>query len=204
MPSPLRAVLIGGTSHTGKSTLAAALATRLGGEARSTDRLARHPGRPWATPPHAPPPHVAEHYGTLGADDLMASVLAHYRRLAPQIAELVVAAAPERPLVLEGSALMPETIAPLVGEDVVGVMLSAPDALLIERVHAESGYAQRDDAERRLIDVFLARASAFNRLVAEQAAEAGLAIIGLGDRPTTDALAVHIAALCRSRREQSN
>ena len=51
-------VLIGGTSHVGKSTVARALATSLGFRHVSTDRLARHPGRPWTTTR----PHVREHY----------------------------------------------------------------------------------------------------------------------------------------------
>jgi 2-phosphoglycerate kinase len=193
MPSPPRAVLIGGTSHTGKSTLAAALAGRLGGDARSTDHLARHPGRPWASPPHEAPQHVAEHYGSLDTDELMASVLAHYRRLAPQIAELVAAASPERPLVLEGSALLPETLVPLVGEGITAVTLVAPELLLTERIYSESDYACRDAQGRRLIDAFLGRAIAFNRLVAEQAATVGLRVIDLADRPGLDELARRIA-----------
>jgi 2-phosphoglycerate kinase len=204
MLSPPRAVLIGGTSHAGKSTLAVALAARLGGEARSTDRLARHPGRPWATPPDAVPPHVAEHYRTLDVDELMASVVAHYLRLAPQIAELVAAARPKAPLVLEGSALLPETVAPLVAGDVVSVTLLAPAEMIAARMRIESRYAERDAEGRRLIDAFFARAVAFNRLLAEQATETGLPVIDLSDRLTTDALADHLAALCRSRGEQSN
>jgi hypothetical protein len=47
-----RVVLIGGTSNVGKSTLAQAVAERLGFEYLSTDGLARHPGRPW--PPSSP------------------------------------------------------------------------------------------------------------------------------------------------------
>ena len=42
-----RILLIGGTSHVGKSTLAQLLALKLGWNYRSTDKLARHPGRPW-------------------------------------------------------------------------------------------------------------------------------------------------------------
>jgi 2-phosphoglycerate kinase len=45
-----RVVLIGGTSNVGKSTVAQAVAERLGFEYLSTDELARHPGRPWRTP----------------------------------------------------------------------------------------------------------------------------------------------------------
>ncbi len=42
-----RVILIGGSSHAGKSTLGQAIAAKLGWSYRSTDKLARHPGRPW-------------------------------------------------------------------------------------------------------------------------------------------------------------
>lgn len=40
-----RVILIGGSSHVGKSTLAQYQAAKLGWNYRSTDKLARHPGR---------------------------------------------------------------------------------------------------------------------------------------------------------------
>ncbi|MEL7245323.1 MAG: 2-phosphoglycerate kinase, partial [Cyanobacteria bacterium J06573_2] len=42
-----RIILIGGSSHVGKSTLAQSLANKLNWNYISTDKLARHPGRPW-------------------------------------------------------------------------------------------------------------------------------------------------------------
>jgi 2-phosphoglycerate kinase len=42
----VRVLLIGGTSNVGKSTVAQAVAKKLGFEVLSTDKLARHPGRP--------------------------------------------------------------------------------------------------------------------------------------------------------------
>ena len=73
-----RAVLIGGTSHTGKSTVSRALAERFGWICRPTDKMARHPGRPWQTAPAQVPAHVANHYRTLPVDKLIADVLRHY------------------------------------------------------------------------------------------------------------------------------
>ncbi|MEK1850498.1 MAG: hypothetical protein AAAC48_01095 [Phyllobacterium sp.] len=43
----LRVILIGGSSNVGKSTVADALAEKLGRCCVSTDSLAKHPGRPW-------------------------------------------------------------------------------------------------------------------------------------------------------------
>src|SRR5687767_6850308 len=75
----LRVILIGGSSHVGKSTLAQSLASELGWSYRSTDKLAKHPGRPWRTPPKTVPEHVAEHYLTLSVEELIADVIRHYR-----------------------------------------------------------------------------------------------------------------------------
>ena len=44
-------VLIGGSSHAGKSTVSESLAATLGWEHLSTDRQAAHPGRPWRPVP---------------------------------------------------------------------------------------------------------------------------------------------------------
>ena len=57
-----RILLIGGASHVGKSTLAHSLASHLDCNYYSTDKLARHPGRPWQSEPKDIPQHVAEHY----------------------------------------------------------------------------------------------------------------------------------------------
>lgn len=56
-----RILLIGGSSHVGKSTVAQSLASHLGWNYRSTDKLARHPGRPWQAKPKKVPNHVAAH-----------------------------------------------------------------------------------------------------------------------------------------------
>jgi len=85
-----RVFLLGGTSYTGKSTTARALADRLGWDCVSTDRLGRHPGRPWADDGPVPD-HVLRHYRTLPVDELTAGQLRHYERLWPAVADLVTA-----------------------------------------------------------------------------------------------------------------
>lgn len=96
-------ILVGGTSHVGKSTVARALATELGWRQVSTDRLARHPGRPWTTDR----PQVHEHYARLSIEQLTDQQLAHYQRMWPLVEELVRdALAPGRGgRVLEGSGV---------------------------------------------------------------------------------------------------
>ena len=86
-----RAILIGGSSHTGKSTLGRALSAKLGWSYLATDRLARHPGRPWVgINGQAIPAHVVEHYRDLSAEALLLDVLSHYaKNVLPQVEWIV-------------------------------------------------------------------------------------------------------------------
>ncbi|MFD3907031.1 AAA family ATPase [Streptomyces sp. CB04723] len=192
----VRVVLIGGTSNTGKSTVAGRLAERLGFEHRSTDGLARHPGRPWRTPEHEVPPHVAEHYATSTPDELLASVLAHYERLWPRIEELITDRA--RPgaagLVLEGSALLPERVARLTVPRTAAVWLTADDAVLRDRVRTAGRYARASEEERLLMDRFLARTHRFQTRTVEAAESLGLARLDVGGGRTVEELADAVMA----------
>ncbi|GAB1508830.1 hypothetical protein JCM33774_08710 [Actinophytocola sp. KF-1] len=160
----------------GKSTVARVVAGRLGYEHRSTDYLARHPGRPWRTAEREVPPHVAEHYSSLAVDELISSVLAHYARLWPRIEELVRAA---DGLVLEGSALWPERVATL---DVPAVWLTADDDVIRDRIHAAGDYATATAGERALMDKFLARSIRFQQLVLADVERLGLARVDVSGR----------------------
>jgi len=196
MAPETRAILVGGSSHLGKSTLAAALAGRLGWRARSTDRLARHPGRPWAPKPHVPPPHVQAHFGGLGADELMASMLAHYRSVWPAAAALVRQHLDDSGpgLVLEGSALLPECAVVLDAPAVSAIWLIAAPGLIEQRIRAGSGYDEADQEARRLIDKFIARSRRFDGWLAEEVRRRRLPSLTIGadasvDEVTTAALA---------------
>ena len=161
-----RVILIGGTSHTGKTTLARRLAERPGWTNGSTDMLARHPGRPWPVGDRPVPPHVAEHYGSLGTEALMASVLAHYETVWPLAEALIRRHAEdvaEPRLVLEGSALWPSRAAALGLGGVAAVWLVGDPALLRDRILAKSRYDQADAAGRQLIDAFIGRTLAFDQ-----------------------------------------
>jgi hypothetical protein len=188
----IRVLMLGGTSNVGKSTLARALADRLGWDCVSTDRLARHPGRPWPVDGRDVPAHVASHYLDLAVDDLIASVLAHYETMAPAI-ELLVRTHGDDPgaprLILEGSAVLPAR-APTAGAGRVRAVWLLADAAFIDaRIRATSGYDSADGAGRILIDKFIARSRRFNDIVGADVARRGLAHVVVRDGLSVDALA---------------
>ena len=108
MSLPTKVLLIGGTSHTGKSTAAQRLAQQLGWDLLSTDQLARHPGRPWRADGSDLPPDVISHYSEHTPEQLFDAVLDHYQRnVWPIVVALITCRVRnryDRPLVLEGSA----------------------------------------------------------------------------------------------------
>lgn len=152
-------VLIGGTSHVGKSTVARLVADRLGFEYVSTDKLGRHPGRPWGTPGRDVPRHVAEHYRSLNGEQLVDALLEHYEQMWPRIEELVTrhatTAAPG--LVLEGSGVWPANVVRLTTPYTSAVWLTADAQTLTTRIHTASRYTHLPAENRHLIDQFLTR-----------------------------------------------
>ena len=186
----LRVLLIGGTSNVGKSTVARAVAEQLGFELRSTDKLARHPGRPWNTPDWQVPAHVAEHYGSLTVDELIASVLDHYERLWPRIEDLITAHATgsgaTAGLVLEGSGLWPVRVARLRTPGTAAVWLTADDTVLRARIHASGHYGTATEEERHLMDKFLARTERYQTLMLDAVGELGLDRIDASSRSVAE------------------
>jgi 2-phosphoglycerate kinase len=197
----VRVVLIGGTSHVGKSTLARCLAERLGWANRSTDLLARHPGRPWRPPGEDMPPHVAAYYLGLTDDARLASVLDHYRNIWP-LAEALVRRHAEDPaaerLVLEGSALCPERVAGVALRSAAAVWLTAPAAVIDDRVRRESRYAEADPRCRAMIEAFIERSHRFDRLMMQEVRRLGLACLEVEGDVAVETLADRCLAAVRS------
>ena len=164
-----RVILIGGSSHVGKSTLAQSFAAKLGWSYRSTDKLARHPGRPWMGKKLKPiPEHVAQHYKTLSAEALFLDVLSHYQKnVLPQVEVIVHCHASDLSkecLIVEGSALWPEFVANLVGEDGVrAIWLTASEKLFRNRIKRESNFDNVAENEKYLIQKFLDRTLFYNK-----------------------------------------
>lgn len=160
-----RVILIGGSSHLGKSTLAAALGARPGWTHISTDSLARHPGRPWPQAGRPVREHVAEHYLSLSVDDLIENVLRHYKSMWPGIAELITSHATDpktERLVLEGSALWPTSVATLDVEGVRAIWLTAGEDLFRKRIEKNAGYEAATGDHKIMIEKFLGRTVAYN------------------------------------------
>lgn len=189
----VQVILLGGSSHAGKSSLAAAIASQLGWPHRSTDGLARHPGRPWKTASKPVPDHVAAHYADLSVDELLADVLSHYARLWPEIHALIAkhaAGIGAGPLVLEGSALWPATVAPVLGSPAIAAFwLSAPDQIFETRIHQNSNFAALDHRAQFLVSKFLARTLRFNTELLRETHRLGLTCLDVGQAGTAEDIA---------------
>ena len=160
-----KVILIGGTSHAGKSTLAQHLSESRGWPVIATDQLARHPGRPWKTPSKPVPEHVAEHYLSLSADELLTDVLRHYRSLEPTIIRLIEQR--EADLIIEGSALWPEWVVSVLSDNVTALWLTASDNFLKRRIHQASEHDRAVGEPREIIRKFTERTLLYNQQMME-------------------------------------
>lgn len=190
-----RVILIGGSSHAGKSTLALSLSAKLGWSYRSTDKLARHPGHPWvATNRKTIPDFVAEHYRTLSVKALFLDVLSHYEKnVLPQVETIVHSHASDLStecLIIEGSALWPEFVANLLGENigVKAIWLTASDQLFRNRIKSESNFYNVGEDEKQLIQKFLDRTLFYNKRMKEEIERLGLICIDVESVSMTDEL----------------
>ncbi len=172
-----RVLLIGGTSHAGKTSLATFLASEVDGEHLSTDSLGRHPGRPWPRGKNPVPAHVADHYLTLSRNELLTDVLRHYAGLLPAIEDIISRRINDRalkPLFFEGSAHWPYHVADLVSENVQAVWLTINEHLLTQRIYDSSSFSQSGKKQKRLIQKFLDRSIHYNHQMNEAIQHLGL------------------------------
>ena len=176
-----KVILIGGTSHVGKSTLGQRLAEDLGWNYLSTDQLARHPGRPWKAGDREVPDEVVRHYMKLSLSELTNSVLLHYRSNVWPIVDAIVKSRLNNPfdlgLVFEGSAVLPDLYSMAEYPRVGAIWLTAADDLIAERIKLSSNYKAGSAAERRLVDAFLDRSIAFDRIVTDSAESNGQSVL---------------------------
>ena len=181
-------ILIGGTSHAGKSTLAQSLAAKLGWNYRSTDKLARHPGRPWIQAKKKNiPEHVMEHYKNLSPEELFIDVISHYQKnVLPQIENIVRS---EEYLIIEGSALYPGLVKNLVYEKgVKAIWLTGSEQFLRNRIFKESNFDNVGEDEKYLIQKFIDRTLLYNKRMMELVKQFGFTYIDVESISNTDEL----------------
>ncbi len=189
MVSGLQAILIGGSSHTGKSTLAKELSEQLGWKTISTDQLARHPGRPWPSTR----PQVAEFYSKLSEETIYWFLRVHHENIWPRLHQIIrTEITTHSRFVFEGSALRPEFVAELVSDRLLAFCLYADASFLRDRMRAESQYWQQSEEQRQIIDVFIHRSLKDNEICFEEAQKQGIPILNVGTADNISNLAATI------------
>ncbi|MEL7109931.1 MAG: hypothetical protein AAGL99_11740 [Pseudomonadota bacterium] len=146
-------LLITGTSHVGKTTLAASLSETLGCKTYHTDKMGRHPGRPWPKVR----PFIADFYASLRPETLLKLLLIHHQNMWPSIERLIQSLASAEAFIFEGCALRPEYIHAYLGPFVKGVCLTADPDFISNRIRTASGYESLDEAHRMVVDGFINR-----------------------------------------------
>ncbi|WP_332305499.1 hypothetical protein [Rhizobium sp. GR12] len=190
MRPTLSTILISGTSHVGKSTLAALLSAKLGCEAISTDGLARHPGRPW---PGIPAP-VEEYYRQLSADTIYWFLKVHHQNIWPLIrARIDSRSGTGKLTVFEGAALRPELIAPLLEDTTAGVFLHAENDFLLERMRSEARYEDAAADQRRIMDAFIERSLRENTEMLASARQHGMQLVDVAKPTALERLVIELA-----------
>ncbi len=178
-----RCILITGTSHTGKSTLARRLSQQLGWKVISTDQLARHPGRPWPQPRL----QVAEYYTKLTPQTTFWFLKVHHENMWPQLEGMIGTVAEKgQGLVMEGCALRPELMARLNTPDCLRVCLHDDPAELSARIHWASAYETRPPDIRACIDAFVERSLLDNEAQVEAARAHQIQLIRTTDSEAVD------------------
>lgn len=166
MQQPTLGILIGGSSHVGKSTLAKRLAYVLNRKIISTDDLARHPGRPWPSLR----PQVAEFYSSLSDDTIHWFLKIHHENMWPRICHTVERCHMDSiPFILEGAALRPEYVMSLDPNIVSMVFLYADDDFLRSRMMDSADYSKATRSIIPIIDKFIERSIRENREMLEAA-----------------------------------
>ena len=188
-----RVILIGGTSHIGKSTLAKSLATKLGWEYLATDNLARHPGRPWTTTNNPTiKQHVIDHYRNLAAPVLLSDVLKHYvENILPQVKAVIEAHRSDlsNKLIIEGSALYPSLVKELVDRvDVQGIWLAGNHRLVKNRIYENSNFYHIGKEEQYLIHKFIERTWLYNQAMLNELKNLDYICIQVNSKTTIEEL----------------
>ena len=198
MRQPPLGILIGGSSHVGKTTLAKDLAASLGRELISADDLGRHPGRPWPSPR----PQVAEYYANLSDDTVHWFLKVHHENMWPRISRIIEDCEHRsKSFVLEGAALRPEYVAQLDPAIITAVFLYADDDFLRSRMMQAAGYKDADKSMASIIDRFVERSIRENREMLAAARNAGIRCIDAAAPKSLEALTRELVMACSAVKE---
>ncbi len=201
----VRVILIGGSSHVGKSTVANSLAVMLGWTQISTDGLARHPGRPWRPEPEKVSDLVAKHYLSLSTAELLEDVLLHYQfNVWPKIEDIVATHlrnAPEAGVVLEGSAIWPDFVKGMKLDNVGAFWLTTGEEVFRKRILSESQYRCKSPKERAMVDKFLERTLAYDALMTEIVNRNGYVLVDVQQSSVAEIVERCLSRLKADRRE---
>jgi 2-phosphoglycerate kinase len=174
--SYLWGILIAGSSHVGKSTLAEKLAHELDRRPIATDNLARHPGRLW---PKVRDP-VAEYFTHLSSDTIHWFLKVHHENTWPLLRQIIDAHLKARdPFIMEGSALRPEYIASLDRKSFATIFLFANGDLLRERMRDAAHYDDANEVTRSIIDKFIERSLRDNSEMRASATRLGIQVLNV-------------------------
>lgn len=152
----------------------------MGGKLISTDKLAKHPGRPWKKDPNDIPPHVRQHYTSLSVEGMIQDVLLHYRNVWSMV-ELIIQdflkEERKKTLIIEGSALWPTFVNDLKVKDTLAVWLTAKKEVFRTRMYDSSQFERLAPPEQFLVNQFLARGLRFDELMMREIRRLGLTYI---------------------------
>ena len=185
MTSGPSCLLLLGTSHVGKSTCARGIGNAIGWPVISTDKLGRHPGRPWTSVPDP----VIEFYLRLTDDAIQWFLRVHHENMRPVIHETIKAAREAGGgSLLEGAALRPEYLSDWeIGEALVICLHAERDALR-ERIERESAYSQQSDRMKIAIDKFVERSVRENEALVKTAIRHKVLLVDVTDLKNVDRL----------------